>query len=519
VLYRRFYSATGDVTNLQLVVPYEFRSEFLKLAHEGITGGHLGRSRTRAQVKRRAYWPGWTEDFRQFLRCCEPCARFHRGPPPHQSTMKPMMVGEPFERVSIDITGPHPRSSKGNVFILTLVCHWSKWSEAIPIRNHTATTVARALMVHVFSRLGMPLQLLSDRGPEFESELFAELCQWMEIDKMRTTAYRAATNGMVERYHGTLNSILGKIVSEDQKDWCEKVPIAAAAYRASAHEATGYSPNLLMLGREVYAPLDIVLGHPPGERDAYDSTDEFVVRRQRQMREVYAVVREQLQVAATRRKRNYDIRAKDAAFKEGDWVWYYYPRRYLRKSPKWQRTYIGPYLLTRLLPPSNAVLQKSRRSQPFVVHLDKLKLLHGDTPLDWRLSATQTSGDAVVQEAEIHQQPAAQVPAREDPSDAAVQDETSIASSRPRSTRTRRRPARRQDPEHSPVGTSGDPCVGEEDLQQKPGVVTFRDEGSCDAPAGDETDSESLRRRSSRNRKRPARLRDFVVSHRPIQVC
>ena len=46
VLYRRFYSTTGDVTNLQLVIPYDFRSGFFKLAHEGITGGHLGRSRT-----------------------------------------------------------------------------------------------------------------------------------------------------------------------------------------------------------------------------------------------------------------------------------------------------------------------------------------------------------------------------------------------------------------------------------------------------------------------------------------
>jgi len=55
----------------------------------------------------------------------------------------------------------------------------------------------------------MPLQLLTDRGPESEGELFTELCKWMEIDKIRTTAYRAATNGVVERFHRTLNAILG----------------------------------------------------------------------------------------------------------------------------------------------------------------------------------------------------------------------------------------------------------------------------------------------------------------------
>jgi len=121
-------------------------------------------------------------------------------------------------------------------------------------------------MTHVFSRFGMPLQLLTDRGPEFEVELFTELCKWMEIDEIRTTAYRAATNGMVERFHRTLNAILGKIISENQRDWCEKVPIATAAYRASVHEATGYTPNRLMLGRETRAPLDIVVGCPPEEQ-------------------------------------------------------------------------------------------------------------------------------------------------------------------------------------------------------------------------------------------------------------
>ena len=145
-------------------------------------------------------------------------------------------------------------------------------------------------------------------------------------DKIRTTAYRAATNGMVERYHRTLNAILGKIISENQRDWCEKVPIAAAAYRASVHEATGYTPNRLMLGRETLAPLDIVMGVPPGEEAGSQSADQFVTEQQRVMRDVYTVVRGNLQQAADRRKKNNDIRVRPAQFKEGDRVWYYYPR-------------------------------------------------------------------------------------------------------------------------------------------------------------------------------------------------
>jgi len=390
ILYREFWSTDGFSSSLQLVVPYQYRMEFIRLAHENMTGGHLGRRRTEAQVQRRGYWPGWSEDVGRFLRTCRPCMQYHRGPPPRLAPLKPMLVGEPFERVSIDITGPHPRSLKGHVFLLTVMDHFTKWAEAIPLRNHTAPTVARALMVNVFSRFGVPLQLLSDRGPEFESDLFKELCQWMGIDKIKTTAYRPSTNGMVERYHRTLNSILGKIIREDQRNWCEKVPIAAAAYRASVHEATGYSANRLMLNREVHAFLDLVAGLPPGDAEHYESADDFVVQQQRMMRDVYATVREHLQVAASRRKRYYDIRVKDRDFQPGMWVWYYYPRRYPRKSPKWQKTYVGPYLIVSVLPPSNAVLQKSKKSSPFVVHFDKLKAFHGTAPAGWQSTTTPT---------------------------------------------------------------------------------------------------------------------------------
>ena len=96
----------------------------------------------------------------------------------------------------------------------------------------------KALVVNVFSRFGMPAEILTDRGSEFESELFTQLLKWLEIDKLRTTAYKPSTNGVVERFHRTLNSVLGKLVSSNQRDWDERLPFALAAYRASVHSST-----------------------------------------------------------------------------------------------------------------------------------------------------------------------------------------------------------------------------------------------------------------------------------------
>ena len=237
-------------------------------------------------------------------------------------------------------------------------------------------------MTHVFSRFRAPLQLLTDRGSEFESELFTQLMEWMEIDKLRTTAYQPSTNGAVERFHRTLNAMLGKVVKESQRDWDDRLPAVMAAYRASPHEATGFSPNRLFLGREVRMPLDLVMGLTSNEFQCAN-VDDFVQRSEEQMASAYAIAREHLGVAAEWRKTTYDIRLRQQQFTVGDLVWYWYPRRYPSKSPKWQKGYTGSYLVVRKIEPVNFVLQKSPRAKPFVVHVNKLKKCFSPTSLSW----------------------------------------------------------------------------------------------------------------------------------------
>ena len=148
-------------------------------------------------------------------------------------------------------------------------------------------------------------------------------------------------------------------------------------------DVTGYTPNQLFLGRENRAPLDIVIGIPPNGEQQFVSTDCYVAEYQEKSRKAYETVRQHLKHAAEIRKQRYDVRVRPTQFSVGDWVWYYYPRRYVGKSPKWMRVYIGPYLITRVIAPSTAVIQRSRRAKAIVVHFDKLKRCFGTTPRSW----------------------------------------------------------------------------------------------------------------------------------------
>ena len=85
------------------------------------------------------------------------------------------------------------------------------------------------------------------------------VCRMLGIDKLRTSPYKPSTN-QAERLHRSFNAILGKTVASQQKDWYTRLSFAMSAYRASRHESTGYTPNLLTLGTEVRAPADIMYG-------------------------------------------------------------------------------------------------------------------------------------------------------------------------------------------------------------------------------------------------------------------
>ena len=128
--------------------------------------------------------------------------------------------------------------------------------------------------------------------------------------------------------------MLAKVVAHDQRDWCEHLPMVMAAYRSSVHSSTVFSPNFLVFGREVNAPIDLMLSRPYDPQ--YDSVDEYVQRKLDILESAHQLARENLHASSTRSKNHYDVKVRSKSITVGDWVWYYSPRRYVGRSPKLQ---------------------------------------------------------------------------------------------------------------------------------------------------------------------------------------
>jgi len=143
VLYRKYWSNTQEGESWQLVAPLAYRKEVMRTAHASVTGGHKGVKKTQVKVAKQVYWVGWSKHVRDFCRSCDVCARYHRGTTKKQGELQNMCVGAPWERVAIDITGPHPQSTKGNKFMITVLDHFTKYAFAFSVRSHDAITVAK----------------------------------------------------------------------------------------------------------------------------------------------------------------------------------------------------------------------------------------------------------------------------------------------------------------------------------------------------------------------------------------
>jgi len=112
LVYCRWAPKAIESEVLQLLVPASHRQDFLKQVHTGITGGHFGVKRTMLQVQRRAFWPNWRRDVKNHCRDSQCCATYFRGQLPRSGELQPLLAGEPFEKLHIDITGPLPRTRR-----------------------------------------------------------------------------------------------------------------------------------------------------------------------------------------------------------------------------------------------------------------------------------------------------------------------------------------------------------------------------------------------------------------------
>jgi hypothetical protein len=325
LLYRHFQSNKIENGKLfkQLCVPLQLRNDVLKLAHDSVMGGHLGIKKTTDKILSQFWWPGIMADVKRYCRSCDICQKtFPKGKVQKVPIGDMPLIENPFDRVAVDLIGPiNPPSESGNRFILTIVDYATRYPEAVALKKIDSETVAEA-MVDIFSRVGVPNEILSDMGKQFTSDLMKQVGTLLSIKQLTTTPYNPACNGLVERFNGTLKSMIKKVCSEQPRLWDRYISPLLFAYRETPQASLGFSPFELLFGRTVRGPLTILKELwtkeiPEGE---VKTTYQYVVDLRNRIEETLDLARTELARNSQRYRKYGNVGRKKKSLKVGDKV-------------------------------------------------------------------------------------------------------------------------------------------------------------------------------------------------------
>ncbi|XP_033731103.1 uncharacterized protein LOC117320667 [Pecten maximus] len=268
-----------------------------------------------------------------------------------------------------------------------MIDQFSKWIECVALPNQSADLIAREFFSRFVVTFGCPLAIHTDQGRNFDGNLFREFCEILQITKTRTTPYHPSSNGQIERYNRVIAQIIRCYIEGKIRHWDKDLPSLVMALHATENKSTGYTPNRLMLGREVMLPADIMMGVSQANLEDFEPA-EWVQNLNRVIAEAHQFARHHLESTQVRQKKDYDLKLREQMYNPGDTVYKLDEATVVGQSRKLRPPWKGPYLVVGSEPP--VYILQDNRGQTKRIHHDKLKLCTDGTAPLWLARAKHT---------------------------------------------------------------------------------------------------------------------------------
>jgi transposase InsO family protein len=292
--------------------------------------------------------------------------------PPHVRPLQPLSSDYPNHIVSFDLFGPFLPTRNGNCYVEVASDLFTKYVNLRACKSAKALDSAVTLRQWI-TRNGPMTKFLTDRGPNYTSEVLREVARLFGINKVFTTAGHKEANGQAER---VVKTVTGMMVAswENDTDWDENVDLYEYALNVSYHPAVDNVPYVLWFGR---APAALIEMEDRADtrasawrwldRRAYaKNTLELSLQAVKRVREVQQKVKMDM-------KRRHDEHIKLVDLRKGD-LCYRYNEAVPKRSEnlparRLHRHWVGPYFITEivgenaeLLHPKTGVTKKCHRN-------------------------------------------------------------------------------------------------------------------------------------------------------------
>lgn len=232
---------------IRAYIPPSLRAKVLSELHST----HFGVARIKALARGYCWWARIDKDIEELVNNCASC-QVTKSNPPKVSFHCWETPSEPFQRIHADYAGPF----MGHYYLI-LIDAYSKWPDVRVVKNMTTETTIQACR-EFFSTYGIPSVFVSDNGPQFTSSEFAKFLKLNGVVHKFSAPYHPATNGQAERFIQTMKSKL-KALNCDRSQVHAELCSILLSYRKMLHPTTGYSPSMMVFGRQIRSRIDLMI--------------------------------------------------------------------------------------------------------------------------------------------------------------------------------------------------------------------------------------------------------------------
>lgn len=316
--------------NTRLCVPKGLVPEVMKDIHDGQTeAAHAGYHKTYNRISSTHYWPRMSRNIKEFVQTCDVCQKTKPRKHAPVGLLQPIPIpSQPFEVLSMDFISELPETPEGYNAILVVVDKLTKYAITIPTTTAiTEKETASLLFKYVFTKFGLPRQIISDRDTRWRGDFWAEVCRLMGMRRALTTAYHPQADGQTEALNHYLEVAVRCYVERlDKRDlWSKLLDSLTFAYNSTPHSSTGRTPAFLLRGYQPLTGSSFIHGEEAIKRELEkkgedECRDDRALEIAEDFRAEWRAAQESLTLAQLRQERGYNQGRKDVGFEEGEFV-------------------------------------------------------------------------------------------------------------------------------------------------------------------------------------------------------
>ena len=278
-----------------------------------------------------------------------------------------------------------PVDKDGYKLILVVGDLFSKYIEAIPLKEQSADSVMQALRDTWILRYGCPLYVLSDQCSNVDGNVLRELCETFNIKKKRSSAYHSQGNGFAERSVRNIREMMRTLLEDrklPQAAWQQLLRGIVFALNTSISESTKMTPYEVVYGKSAILPIDVIINASSSDDPGTLSTvSEYARELKKKLTETYEIVRNNLNKSREGMKKQYDKNVRINRYTVGDKVWL--KNKYFKSgvSKKLAARRNGPWTIEQILPNGvNFLITRTNPYKKLIVHHDRITPFKSSAP-------------------------------------------------------------------------------------------------------------------------------------------